>query len=318
MGYSKNLETRLINPLLRAIRDNADYLTQPENLPQLAKLGYVYKTLWNAGREWVKNNPTFPNWENYTIWFSNNPKYKLEMSYPSHCSELVSNLIYDAWGMHYHDEREKYPLPIDFWKFVFSTENKVYTELDLKIHKINKTLDDWLEILLNPDYRFHKMNKNKWYALNYLFTGGCYQFDGVYIFERASGGGQNIAIYSGWENAKFLPKIENVLKKLKWDSVEILTVSHHAETKWQEKQRLEGKDWWNHPLDNELFPAEEYLPTGYLYENDIICQFTEQTHPSYIRGGIDFCQNIIEHSHLEPLKTVGFAKNFIERFKNNI
>ena len=43
-------EENIIDPILSCIRDNQEYLTQPENLPQLAKLGYIYNTLWYDGR----------------------------------------------------------------------------------------------------------------------------------------------------------------------------------------------------------------------------------------------------------------------------
>jgi len=39
-------EEKVIDVILTLIKDNQEYLTQPENLPQLAKLGYMYNTLW--------------------------------------------------------------------------------------------------------------------------------------------------------------------------------------------------------------------------------------------------------------------------------
>jgi len=49
-------EEKVIDVILGLIRDNQEYLTQPENLPQLAKLGFMYDTLWYAGRRcWGSN-----------------------------------------------------------------------------------------------------------------------------------------------------------------------------------------------------------------------------------------------------------------------
>lgn len=45
-----SFEQDVIDPILECIRDNQDYLCQDENLPQLAKLGYMYNFLWYAGR----------------------------------------------------------------------------------------------------------------------------------------------------------------------------------------------------------------------------------------------------------------------------
>jgi hypothetical protein len=52
MGNTKKFryEKNVIDPILKIIKDNQEYLTQPENLPQLAKLGFLYNTLWYAGR----------------------------------------------------------------------------------------------------------------------------------------------------------------------------------------------------------------------------------------------------------------------------
>jgi hypothetical protein len=43
-------EERIIDTILNVIKDNQTYLTQKKNLPQLAKLGYMYNTLWYGGR----------------------------------------------------------------------------------------------------------------------------------------------------------------------------------------------------------------------------------------------------------------------------
>lgn len=36
-------EEKIIDPILSIIRNNQEYLTLPENLPQLAKLGWIEK-----------------------------------------------------------------------------------------------------------------------------------------------------------------------------------------------------------------------------------------------------------------------------------
>ena len=43
-------EQNVIDPILLLIRNNQEYLTKEQNLPQLAKLGFMYNTLWYAGR----------------------------------------------------------------------------------------------------------------------------------------------------------------------------------------------------------------------------------------------------------------------------
>ena len=99
-------EEKVIDIILNTIKDNQEYLTLPENLPQLAKLGYMYNKLWYAGRvcwgydgiiadsskvEGEFDNPLYAQCED-------NPKYKIEMCEP--INDEIDNLIYDAWGMH--------------------------------------------------------------------------------------------------------------------------------------------------------------------------------------------------------------------------
>ena len=113
-------EEKIIDPILTLIRENQEYLTQPENLPQLAKLGYMYNTLWYSGRVcWgydgilidpsiIKSLKTADEGdmdeddENYPYRFvscEDNPKYKIEACEPQ--NDEIENLIYDAWEFNY-------------------------------------------------------------------------------------------------------------------------------------------------------------------------------------------------------------------------
>ena len=55
-----NFEKKVIDLILSLIKDNIEYLCKEENLPQLAKLGYFYATLYYVGRDcygfngWIK------------------------------------------------------------------------------------------------------------------------------------------------------------------------------------------------------------------------------------------------------------------------
>lgn len=42
----QKFEERIIDKLLEVISVNLDYLTQPENIPALGKLGHIYNRLW--------------------------------------------------------------------------------------------------------------------------------------------------------------------------------------------------------------------------------------------------------------------------------
>ena len=40
----------VIDPILKTIKTYQEYLTKPKKLPQLAKICYIYNTLWYHGR----------------------------------------------------------------------------------------------------------------------------------------------------------------------------------------------------------------------------------------------------------------------------
>lgn len=97
-------EERIIDTILNTIKNNQVYLTQRENLPQLAKLGYMYNTLWYGGRSASHNGVIEKNKieEDGSLYeydqCDDNPKYKIEMCDPE--NDEIENYIYDAWGMH--------------------------------------------------------------------------------------------------------------------------------------------------------------------------------------------------------------------------
>ena len=47
---SQDFEKQVVDRLLKIIEDNQEYLTKAENLPQLAKLGYMFNALFYTGR----------------------------------------------------------------------------------------------------------------------------------------------------------------------------------------------------------------------------------------------------------------------------
>lgn len=117
-----NFEKNVIDVILNTIKDNQVYLTQKENLPQLAKLGFMYNTLWYNGRicwgyNGIINSSTDENDEEYYGQCEDNPKYKIEMCEP--INKEIDYLIYDAWGMHIGmDSLEEHPNWEDFSKII--------------------------------------------------------------------------------------------------------------------------------------------------------------------------------------------------------
>jgi hypothetical protein len=221
-------EEEVIDPILELIRDNQEFLTKPENLPQLAKLGYMYNSLWYSGRVcWGSSglllDPEikkaieeydYEDEENSPYQFvscEDNPKYKIEMCNPQ--NDDIENLIYDAWGMHVSDEMN--PPFEEFSKIV--KEGVPLTELEKKELKINKTFEDWVEIKLDPTYKYKSLYPDRKRVADHLLCtiGNGYGWNKEgYIIEEASGADQDKSIYGDWRNAKFSPEIKPVVDKI--------------------------------------------------------------------------------------------------------
>ena len=261
-------EEQVINPILELIRDNQVELTQPDKLPQLSKLGYMYNHLWYSGRicwgyDGILLDPEVkkaikeydyadePDEDNNPYQYTScedNPKYKIEMCNPE--TDEIENLIYDAWGQHVGESREA---PPDYNAFVqIVKEGKPLTELEKKQLNVNKTFDDWVEIKLDPTYRYKSLYPNrKSVASNLLCTIGTgygMNKDG-FIIEEAGGADQDKAIYGDWQNAKFDPEIAAVVNRILAmpEVKETLNAAHKyiddIHKKEKQKQAEKDKGW---------------------------------------------------------------------------
>lgn len=313
-----NFETKIIDTLLNLIKDNQVWLTQPENLPQLAKLGYIYNTLWYAGRRYYNGKPGYI--------CQNNPKYKIEMCDP--INRKIENFIYDAWGMHV--EFNEYP--INFKEFT----DKIYgrnipTDYDIKLSKRNKTMDEWIDVLMDERYPYTYETKKHVYYQTLLATGGGYSYKNGYIIKEASGADQDIDQYGLWQFVQLdkllfskvseLINNEQVKKVLKYNYD---IINDYLEKK--KKQDLERDmkafgmpyDEWlkksKHLLD-DIKPKkyEKYYPISEGYSN--ITFLDSKSHVSYIDAALEICSDILDNKHLEELSNVQWAIVNIDKFK---
>ena len=214
-------EESVIDPILTCIRDNHDFLTRKENLPQLAKLGYMYNTLWYSGRIcWgydgiLRSKKLMVKDEDGEYQYGDcedNPKYKIEMTDPTGNGD-VDDLVYDAWSLHVsRGEGEDGPNSKEFYDLI--KNGKPLTELEKKELKVNKTLDDWVEIKTDPNYKYRSLYPDRKSVADYLLcvigTGYGWNKDG-FIIEEAGGADQDSALYGDWQNAKFAPQIQKVV-----------------------------------------------------------------------------------------------------------
>lgn len=239
-----HFERDVIDVILNLIKDNQLYLTKPENLPQLAKLGYIYNTLYYAGRLcWgyngliQKSNYDEENGIDYSSC-EDNPKYKIEMCKPE--NNQIEDLIYDAWGMHVSNECTT-PTFKKFCQIII--EGEEISELEKLFNKSNKTFDEWCQILMDKKYPYNSLFLTKRNVVNYLLfsigTGYGYDKKTGCVFTKASGANQDITIYGDWKNADFRKDINKIiLKLLKMPEVKnTIDITHMYEYKIKKEQR---------------------------------------------------------------------------------
>jgi hypothetical protein len=325
----QKFEERIIDKLLEVISVNLDYLTQPENIPALGKLGHIYNRLWYAGRfaygyegKLRKDNQC-----------DENPKYKLEICDVGTPEQY--NLVYDAWGMHITME-EKIPLNFDNFKNLI-LNGKNITELDKKMGKLNKTIDDWVEIKTDENYRYKSLYPDRKSVVDHLLCtiGNGYGYKNGFVFEEAGGADMNMELYFNWENATFPKHIQEVVDFILEDEEvkEILDFQHAEAILFYEKREKDKKDslvkalvklgktqkeieLFIEDLFNEDFitpDTNKYKPYYPICDYSIITMFDENTHDSYIKAAIEICKDILENSSLERESNVKFANSFLNK-----
>lgn len=328
-------EQEIIDPIIGIIRDNQDYLTQPENLPQLAKLGWMYNTLWYAGRicwgyDGILLDPTLKKNDNeedpdnlyHFCSCEDNPKYKIENCDPT--TDEIENLIYDAWGMHVSNELGT----PTYDKFVDKLKNgRELTDLDRKLLKINKTMEEWVEILTDKQYRYSSLYPDRRSVLSNLLctigTGYGISKDG-FIYKESSGADQDQASYGDWENAKFRTDIETIVNKLiQYPELKatLNTANKYETDAKREREEKEDKEWSflgadfkkirdKMRTDRESAKKEIKYQAYYpISSSSIIFKITDKeamkregitkVDPSYINAAIEVCKDILAHEKEE-------------------
>ena len=321
-------EKLVIDKILNIIKKNQVYLTQPENLPQLAKLGYMYDTLWYAGRICWGYDGILRDSKRGNGQCEDNPKYKIEMCKPQ--TSEIENLIYDASGMHcsMNEQKENWE---EFSKMVFSGVE--LSKLQKNILKVNKTMVDWYEIFMSKDYKYSHMFKTKKNVSDYLLCtiGTGYGFKDGCIYKEASGADQDVAEYGDWKNATFSENIDKVIKdimsiseveqtiqaahlytkeildkynaeKLEKD-IKIFGMSYEDFCKSDEYNKISGR--FGVEKYNQYYPISDYSNISKIDENSDI---------SYIEAGLEICEEILQHKK-EEKGNIKFAETFINRFK---
>lgn len=312
-------EKKVIDVLLNTIKDNQEYLTQPENLPQLAKLGYIYEMLWYSGRICWGHNGVLGKSNDC----EDNPKYKIEMCNPT--NDDIDNLIYGAWSLHVSNDMV-IPNYEELKNLIFNGK-ELSEEAKMNI-KPNKTFDEWVDICMTGKYS-SIFPTIKSVADHLLFTNGNgYAYKDGYIIDR-----EDSSMYGDWENSIFSDEIKKVIENI-FSMKEVedsINAAHSHITAIYEKEAkkkllkdisifgmsyedFSKTDKFKKVLGKSKPKYEEYYP---ICEYALITKFDENTHISYIQAGLDSCHDILAHSDVEKEKNINFAKEFIEKFEEN-
>ena len=361
-------ERYVIRPILQAIEKHQDFLCKPENLSQLAKLGFMFEKLWYAGRVCYGSDGIVKKMS-YTC--ENNPKYELGDTI-KYNSEENENLIYDAWGMHVSNDGNQ----MDFEEFSNLILNgKPLSVFEIQERKPKKIFEEWVAVMTDRRYRYHAMFPDRRRVADYLLctigTGYGYDKANGVVIKEASGADQDQDAYGSWENAKFIPEIEIVVRQvLMFDMTKIAMDAESAYIKAIVAKRKQEEFDQQRVLHEALLPAineklakegkepvtidseryrmvyekymelrmEEILGSRQKNENDtydyypicnysIITMFDENTHPSYLKAGLEICEDIVtnppkikegwnDYQKEQRNEMIEFAKTYVEKWKD--
>lgn len=337
-----NYEDEIIDPILNLIQDNQRYLCKIENLPQLAKLGYIFNSLYYAGRFcWGFEGHIEKLGE-----CESNPKDKI-----SQCEaicEKYDNLIYDAWGMHIEKQKTA-PNWDTFSNIIFG--HTEFSDFDLKYRKINKTFDEWVEVLTDVRCEYHSIYPNRRAVANHMLCiiGNGYKYKKGYIVKTASGADVDIDLYGFWENAVFLPKIEHeirnilskdIVKQTISTAFEIISQNNQSENEYEEDvyecalklslinenvmtseecECLSLKELQSVFREKIRIQVEKQFKYYPIYKgHSIVTKLNKKSHPSYITAAIEICQDILNKKELyleNEKESIIFVKQFIKKYE---
>ncbi len=323
-------EKTVTDKILKTIEKYQEFLTQPENLPQLAKLGFMFERFYTAGRVAYGWSGTVKKDKSC----ENNPKYEIQDNI-KYINETIENLVYDAWGMHVSNT----PPEMSFAEIKDLILNgRTLSEFEVKYRKPNKTFDEWVEVLTDANFEYHSIYPDRRSVADHLLCtiGNGYGYNPTtgMVFVEAGGADQDQDLYGNWENATFDTKIQPIVDKILDNPMVQIAVDSYDELirSYRKKERMKKwdsyKEYYQKLLDklnsvltsamkpivtmdspefekfyddylNESFKIRmgnapfEYYPISMNYS--IITKFDENTHPSYITAGLEICDYIVSN-----------------------
>lgn len=212
--------TKAMKKILQLVVKHQKYLVA--NPPQLAHLMEEYNTLHYASRHHPKEN--WHDWENL--------KYAV-LDLKELVSPFYADLVYDAWCCPFRDEEDE----------IHPIKNKP-----------NKTMDDYVAMCLDPNYRYNSLYPNRQFVLNqYLCSTGYIWSAQGYLKSRIDMGpcGNDLEQFKGSETC-VMP--DNIKKSITWtEDVDIILGKQNLKKSEVAKRKKDNK------LRDSLDEIEKFL-----------------------------------------------------------
>lgn len=161
---SINIE-KLSDKMLKFVEKHQSHLCKKENLNQLAYVMLRWEILYHVGRVCFGYEGIVR--KGYQC--ENNPKYELGDGKIKYDSEENENIIYDAWGIAVGLTSERGGTKCFVLDDIdYTPDNNKKTPI-LKLQaKKNKTMDDYVNLMTDPKYRYNSLFPDTYRVYDYL------------------------------------------------------------------------------------------------------------------------------------------------------
>jgi hypothetical protein len=147
--------------ILSIVNGNLEYLTKKNNLPQLGFLMWTWENVYHLGR--IASEEKSLNMPDLKYQCGNNPKYEIEDGYKlDYKNEEQEDIVYSAWSnavdeIYGHRDENRYHSTEMILNMVEPTLTKEEQEFQILSNKVNKTMDEWIQLLTDKRYEYSSL-----------------------------------------------------------------------------------------------------------------------------------------------------------------
>jgi hypothetical protein len=235
-----------------------------------------------------------------------NPKYTLGDFFEAKKANLkYVDYVYDAWCASIHTDDN------------FIRGDKLLPEEG----KLNKTMDEWITLKLNPAYRFHSIYPDKKRVLDHMLCtiGNGYGWNKSGFICEDGPNGTDLGIFFGYDGKDI---VRNLPQRLKEAAMKFLNnndicigVSLMQEVLEQERIEREGMEKvfkFKESKFGGIFNSKpEYYPMSDKYS--LMCTMPNNAHSSYVEAGLKISHEILGNPKESDINRK-IAKNFISKW----